>query len=206
MNKGQFTTFYTKEMIDFLREYAPGHSYVDITAAFNEKFNLNKSVKSIGSTLKRNRIKNGIDMRFSTDHIPMNKGAKMSPEMYEKCKATMFKPGNVPTNYKPVGSERVNVDGYVEIKTQDPNVWELKHRYVYSQHYGPVPDNHAVIFLDQNKLNCNIENLKLVPRKYLGMINHIGLGDIAEINEATINLAGLQVEINKRKKERTKKC
>lgn len=56
-----------------------------------------------------------IASRFSKGHIPQNKGKRMSPEVYEKVKGTMFKKGQDPINHRPVGSERVNVDGYVEI-------------------------------------------------------------------------------------------
>ena len=35
--------------------------------------------------------------RFLKGHIPWNKGEKMRPDIYEKCKPTMFKKGNIST-------------------------------------------------------------------------------------------------------------
>ena len=64
----------------------------------------------------------------------MNKGRKqteyMSEEQLAKTKATRFKKGHVPKNHKPVGYERITRDGYIEVKTAEPNVFELKHRLV----------------------------------------------------------------------------
>ena len=37
------------------------------------------------------------------------------------CERTWFKKGHIPANYRPVGSERVNADGYIEVKVADPN-------------------------------------------------------------------------------------
>lgn len=56
--------------------------------------------------------------RFQKGNIPVNKGQKMSPEVYEKCKGTMFKPGQIPVNTvhfgKPYLYTRKKKDGYVE--------------------------------------------------------------------------------------------
>jgi len=43
------------------------------------------------------------DGRFKKGDTPWNKGRKMSPELYDKCKETMFKKGNVPGNIKHYG-------------------------------------------------------------------------------------------------------
>jgi hypothetical protein len=56
--------------------------------------------------------------RFPKGHVPANKGQKMSPEMYEKCKGTMFKPGQIPATCvhfgKPYLHQRIREDGNVE--------------------------------------------------------------------------------------------
>lgn len=73
----------------------------------------------------------------------MNKGRKqteyMSEEQLAKTKATRFKKGHVPKNHKPVGYERITRDGYIEVKTAEPNVFELKHRLVWIEHNGEIP-------------------------------------------------------------------
>lgn len=56
--------------------------------------------------------------RFGKGHVPKNKGQKMPPELYEKCKGTMFKPGQVPATCvhfgKPYLHHRTRKDGYIE--------------------------------------------------------------------------------------------
>ncbi len=102
--------------------------------------------------------------RFQKGATSANKGKKMPPELYAKCAATMFKKGRPSLNKRPVGSERVNVDGYIEMKIQEPNKWALKHRLVWEHFHGPIPEGHNVQFKDGNKENCSLDNLYLISR------------------------------------------
>lgn len=125
----------------------------------------------------------------------------MSPEVYEKVKRTMFKKGNVPGNHRPVGSERVNVDGYIEIKVKEPSKWRLKHNVVWEQHHGKIPKGSVVIFLDRDKMNVSIDNLKMITRsELLTMIRHGLYGDSAETTEVGTNIAKLIDSTSKAKK------
>ena len=105
---------------------------------------------------------------FSKGHQPMNKGLKqseyMSDAQIEKTKATRFKKGCIPKNHKEVGYERVNRDGYIEVKTAEPNVFELKHRLVWIEYNGEIPPGYNIQFKDGNKQNICIENLYMISR------------------------------------------
>lgn len=105
---------------------------------------------------------------FKKGQEPANKGRKvtewMSEQGIERTAAKRFKKGHIPKNYKPVGSERINVEGYVEVKIKDPNKWEPKHRVVYQHHYGHIPHGKLVKFKDGNKLNFDPANLYLSDR------------------------------------------
>lgn len=105
-----------------------------------------------------------IATRFRKGHIPGNKGKRVSPETYAKCQPTMFKKGLISKNKRAVGSERVNVYGYIEIKTKDPNIWKLKHRLVWEQHNGAIPAGYNVQFKNHNPQDCRIENLYLISK------------------------------------------
>lgn len=107
---------------------------------------------------------NNVAARFTNGHVPHNKGKKMPPEVYSKVAGTMFKKGHTPVNHRDVGSERVSVDGYIEIKVAEPNRWRLKHRVIWEQHNGEIPKGFNVQFKNHNPLDCRIENLYLISR------------------------------------------
>lgn len=102
--------------------------------------------------------------RFKVGLIPKNKGKKMSAEQYEKSKGTMFKPGQKPVNFKQVGSERVNRDGYIEIKVANPRTWKLKHRVIWEEAHGTIPPGFNVQFKNKNSLDVRLENLYLISK------------------------------------------
>lgn len=107
---------------------------------------------------------NAVAHRFKKGSVPVNKGQKISPEIYEKIKGTMFQKGHVPQNHREVGSERVNVDGYVEIKIAEPNKWRQKHRVVWEQHNGTIPKGMNIQFKNHNTQDCRIENLYMISK------------------------------------------
>ena len=125
----------------------------------------------VKSALQRHHITCGRSGRFSKGHVPANKGKKMSPETYRKVQPTMFKKGHAPTHHRPVGSERVTVDGYVEVKVAEPNKWRLKHRVVYEEHFGPLKSAEAVIILNGNRQDLRPENLMKLTRAELARLN-----------------------------------
>lgn len=102
--------------------------------------------------------------QFQKGHTPKNKGKKwkeyMSEQSQEACRLTTFKKGILPPNYKPVGWERKNKDGYWEVKVEDPNVFKAKHRILWEQHNGPIPKGMNIVFVDGNPDNIVIENLR----------------------------------------------
>ncbi|MDD2633956.1 MAG: HNH endonuclease signature motif containing protein [Bacteroidales bacterium] len=108
--------------------------------------------------------KKGNSGRFVKGCIPVNKGKKISADVYAKCAPTMFKKGHTPANHRVVGSERVNVEGYVEIKIKEPNKWDLKHRVIWRMNYGDIPQGANVQFKDGNRQNCELDNLYLIFR------------------------------------------
>lgn len=105
-----------------------------------------------------------IATRYQSGHNPLNKGKKMRPETYEKLRGTMYQKGNIPANHREVGSERVNVDGYIEIKVAEPSGWRLKQRYVWEQAYGKIPRGYNVQFKNHDTQDCRLENLYLISR------------------------------------------
>lgn len=192
------------EMKAYMEQIIPGRSEQEIREAFYDQFHITLTKAQIKGFKSLYHVRSGtVGGRFEKGRTSHNKGQKMSPEQYEKAKATMFKPGNIPANHRPVGSERVNVDGYVEIKIAEPNKWRLKQREVWERHYGEkLTSNDAIIFLDGNKLNLEVNNLVKVTRAELARYNQDKLRcESPDINMAAINIAKLKTKICSKQQE-----
>ena len=139
------------------------------------KFNLEFTMNQIKGAICRYKLNTGFTGRFQKGDIPFNKGKSqkdyMSAGSIEKTKKTRFKKGQPPINWRPVGSERITKDGYTEIKIAEPNVWELKHKVLWEREHGSIPPKHVVIFADGNKENLDINNLMLISREKLLIMN-----------------------------------
>lgn len=151
----------------FLIENVKGISLKELTDKFNQKFNNNLSESAIANRKNKLKISSGVNFgHFKKGNKPFNKGKKwddyLSKEQQEKAKKTCFKKGNIPHNYRQLFEERLDKNGYIEIKIKEPDIWQSKHRYIYEQYYGKIPKKHKVIFLDGNNRNFDIDNLKLV--------------------------------------------
>lgn len=188
---------YTKEQKDFICNNVKGRTSIELTQLVNKHFGLNLGVNQIRAYMKNHGLKNGLNMQFKPGNASFNKGKKY-PGQTNK---TSFKKGNKPINYRPVGSERVNVDGYIEIKVADSNKWRLKHRVIWEEANGPIPRGHALIFADSDKLNVSLDNLILVSRSQLARLNqnHLITND-AELTKTGIILADIYSKIGERKK------
>lgn len=121
-----------------------------------------------GRLVKGSTRTEGIRHQFKKGHIPANKGRKqseyMTQEQIDRTKATRFTKGNIPASYKPVGYERINKDGYVEVKIAEPRTFRLKHRQVWIEHNGTIPPGCNIQFRDGNKQNFSIDNLYMISR------------------------------------------
>ena len=160
----------------------------------NEKFEYQFTEGQIKGALNRYKLQTGLNGNFKKGSTPWNKGLKG----YMGSNKTSFKKGTIPPQYRPVGSERINRDGYLEVKIADPNKWELKHRYIYKKHYGDIPKGHNVIFADTDKTNFNIDNLILVSKSEMLILNRNKL--IYEDNELTkvgVNIAKVIDKVKK---------
>ena len=107
--------------------------------------------------------------------------------------------------YKPVGSERINIEGYTEVKVANPNKWRLKHRVIWEQHNGEIPKGCAIIFADGDKSNLDIDNLLLVSRQQLLVLNRNNLiSEDKEITKTGINIANIMIKLSEIEKDNKK--
>ena len=196
---------YTEEQIEFIKGYAYGHTREDIRVHFNEKFRTSLTYGQIANVMKRFKITNGIDSKFKKGMTPHNKGKKMTKEMYDKLRPTMFQKGHN-FNARPVGSERIDVDGYIRVKVAQPNKWVLKHVSVWESYKGEVPKGKLVIFLDGNMRNFDINNLALISKAENLYLNTRKLRfDDRELTATAVNVAKINskiIEFNRNRKEK----
>lgn len=174
---------YTAEEMEYLKLITPGKTTFEITKLFNSKFNVSLSRSQIRGQIKNKGICSGIDARFKPGNTPYYKGTKG----LAKSNNGSFKKGHQPHNQLPVGKEVKTIDGYYKIKVADPNVWIFSHRYIYMQHYGDIPKDTKIIFLDKDKENLLIDNLSIVTSQELQIINRQGL----LTNESTLSETGV---------------
>ncbi|MGL5512810.1 MAG: HNH endonuclease signature motif containing protein [Sporomusa sp.] len=165
---------------------------------FNANFGTSLNVGRISGSIKRFGLTNDRDSKFSKGRETWNKGMKG----LRLSQSTEFKNGNIPANHKPVGSERVAKNGYIEIKVAEPRTWKAKHRIVWEEANGPVPNGHAVIFADGNQLNSSLENLILVSRAELLVANNHQLikkdAGLTRVGIQTAKLISKTQELSKR--------
>ncbi len=203
----------THEWAAWLIEHGPGTNSEDLTAQFNATFGTHLTIAQINAKRYKVGAVSGLKTRvpnsgwFCKGQVPANKGKKwtdyLSLEAQERSRATQFKPGNMPKRHRPVGSERVNTDGYIYVKVAEPKMWRPKHRVVWEQEYGPIPKGYAVVFLDGNPLNCAADNLAIVDLATNARLNQMHLRyDDPQATQAGIAIAKIATAIGKRKKKK----
>jgi len=171
--------YWTPEQQQILLDHYPDSTPQEMTALLDNVFDakqISHKAKKIGLRKSQTyKERYGLDEngRMIIGRDTWNKGMRGLKMPGRACE-TQFKKGIIPHNHKPVGSTRVNVDGYIEIKIADPRTWEPLHREVWKQHHGQYPPaGTAIVFVDGNKQNCDINNLKLLTRKELMQRNSI---------------------------------
>jgi hypothetical protein len=123
------------------------------------------------------RLRQGGDIgkayRYPKGHIPKNKGIKGLPSHPNQMK-TQFKTGEKPINWRPIGSIRVDREGYVLIKMAEGKFkWKFLHRIIWQRLNGPIPSDYVLTFIDSNKQNCKITNLSLITKKQNAINNSV---------------------------------
>lgn len=123
---------FSDESNEWLKENHLNYHFKELTMLFNQKFGTSWTEGQIAR-----HCAHDLDLRAKQED--------------KKC----YKPGAS----RPIGSERVDKKGFIEIKTAE-NKWVLKHRYLWEKYHNKkIPDNHYVIFMDGDKRNFDKENL-----------------------------------------------
>lgn len=147
--------------------------------AFCERFGRTDATASnLHSLRKRKGWKTGRTGQFTKGQDAHNKGCACEPGTggrHPNARKTQFKPGvrqGVAAKlYKPIGTERLSRDGYVERKIHDgmplQSRWRAVHLIRWEEANGPLPKGYALKCLDGNKQNTDPSNWEAVPRALL---------------------------------------
>lgn len=145
--------------------------------AYAHRLNLNKS-KACKSEMQRRRQAMHPELyrkgQFKKGLVPFNKGKKGIN--YPGMQATQFKPGQRPHTWVPIGSLRVNGDGYLDRKVRDGSPanknWVPVHRLVWIEANGPIPDGHLVAF-KSGRSTAKLEEITLDRLELRSRAEHI---------------------------------
>lgn len=144
--------------------------------AFCSAFN-RQDVTAVGlqGMRKREGWKTGRTGQFDKGAVPWAKGKKLP--FNANSAATQFKKGLTPHNRRGPGHESVDEDGYIWIVTDQRNPWTgastwrvHKHRWLWEQTYGPVPEGMVLKCLG-DKANTDPSNWEPVPIGLLPRLN-----------------------------------
>lgn len=184
---------YTSEQRIFIQENYKGIGTKELTERFNKQFGLNLTVSMMKAYKGNHKLNSGLTGYFEKGHVPANKGKK--GVCSEGCKKTWFQKGNIPNNTDSIGTEKLLADGYIWVKVNNkPNVpkrenWIQKHVLLWEQANGAVPKGYCLIFLDGDRTHISLNNLELISRKTLAILNKKGLIR----KEATLTRSGIQI-------------
>jgi len=174
---------YTERHLQFLVKHSIGRTYTELSALFNKRFSCKITVSKCRRIFYTKKLpRDGIKLDwcyeprpgsekgwFKKGRIAPNKGVK--GVCHPGSEKGHFRKGHRPHNAVEVGTE-VIIDGYTKVKVGEPKAWKFKHVMIYEAAYGPVPEGHVVIFADQNKRNFKLDNLLLVSRGELAIMNN----------------------------------
>lgn len=98
------------------------------------------------------------ESRFQKGIVPWNKGVKGVAGVQEACRATHFRPGQMPHNTLPIGSTKLDKDGTLlrkisNAKGNNSTRWRGVHELVWVEVNGPLPAKHIVIFKPSMRTN-----------------------------------------------------
>lgn len=207
--KGTLLLF-SQEQAEFLRDGYTRLKVAELTVLFNRHFDANFTLNQVRAYLKNHGCKSGRTGNFVKGHTPHNTGQK-GWDAGGRSAETRFKGGRRPqdsANYVPIGSTKLSKDRYLMRKVTDDHPvparrWDAEHRLVWAAAHGPIPDGHVVVFLDGDKLNIALDNLRCVPRGVLQYLNKTGMNNTTgEARKAAILTAELITLANRKARDR----
>lgn len=146
----------------------------ELHSAFSSRFGRDDvSLVNLVSLRKRKGWRTGRTGQFVKGHASHNTGLKGI--RYPGSEKGWFNKGErrgaAVRLYKPIGTERVSRDGYIEQKIHDglplQSRWRLKHLLEWEAVNGPIPEGMALKCLNGDKTDTSPTNWEMIPRALL---------------------------------------
>ena len=201
---------YTPEQDEWLRENAPRMSRKELAERFNDAFCQNRSVGGIKAYCNRLGFHSASDGRFKPGCETWQKGVKgdafkahYTAESFQRGIEGMMQANKT----RKIGDE-VIIAGVPWIVTSlDYGVpfcdrRNPKRRVVWEQAYGAIPDDHCIVCLDGDQMNCDLSNLYCMPIRFRPLLakNRWWFGN-AELTLAAIKWCELYYAIKPLKED-----
>lgn len=171
-------TTYSEQENDFLRKYYNNYSWEELTQMLNEQFGTQRKFRTVKAHC---RTVLHLKKTLSQDH-------------YRNC------------NRYDIGDEIIE-NGYVLVKInnvkgsrekRNRRNWVQKHRLIWEQHYGKIPNGCQIIFLDGDKFNFDIDNLYCLDCRFMSILNrNKWLKGNKELTLTAIKWCELNLALNK---------
>ena len=179
---------WTKELIEYLKKHYDDLSYKKLSEIMNNSFNIKTTPSSIEHKVNR------LGLKKSEEGLNKSRNLKAASLFW-------FQKGHIPYSKKPIGYERIDPNGYIWIKVANPNVFKAKHRVVWEKAHGKIPKSHCILFMDGNSQNCNLDNLQLISRGELAVINKMGIQrNDADLTKTLLVLSRLIIKTSERER------
>jgi hypothetical protein len=197
---GTYYPVITKSEAIYIKKYYRRYSIQDLTDRLNENFGNVRIPQQLKSYTSNHKILSGRSGCFEKGITPWNKGLRG----YMGRNRTSFRKGNKPPNRRPMWSERIDDEGYTYKKTrkrkeESHSTFTLKHRWIWERKHGKIPPGYKLIFINGDRGDCRLSNLRMVSEAEMLRANKIGYGEVQpEIKPPLMTLAQLQVQISKR--------
>lgn len=139
----------TEEQITWLKEIYPKTGVAETRRLWNERYADDLSTTCIKQIAKKHDIT--VDPTIATAN-------KLKAAHGDTSKRALRKPGDT----------RMEC-GRLVMK-DDNGAWKSAGRCVWEKFYGVIPDGYVVVALDGDTTNVDLDNLEIVPLRYLGKL------------------------------------
>jgi len=203
-NPAGFSILYPPEVQAFMRDNVAGKTTKELADYTNSTFATSYSEAQIKTYKNNHDLRSGLYFQFPKGHVPANKGLKgYHAPGSEKG---WFQKGHSPLNSNPVGTETLRDDGYLWVKIAEPNKWKQRHRILWEKANGKVHRGFCLLFSDGDRKNTSLDNLILISRSQLAVLNKLNLiQNERALTETGIKIADIHMKMYQRKNPNIKK-